>query len=77
MLMDYLHTNPHAAILYHASDMILKVVSDAAFLILPKARSRAADIYPLGWINNNKKMASSTSSARPSKTSSLPPQKPK
>ena len=36
MLMDYLHTNPHAAICYHASDMILKVVSDAAFLIHPR-----------------------------------------
>ena len=53
MLMDYLHTNPHAAIRYHTSDMILKVVSDATFLILPKAHSRAAAIYHLGWINNN------------------------
>ena len=52
--MDYLHTKPNAAIRYHASDMILKVVSDAAFLVLPKARSRAAAIYHLGWINNKK-----------------------
>ena len=54
MLMDYLHTNPNAAIRYHASDMILKVVSDAAFLVLPKPRSHAAAIYHLGCINNNK-----------------------
>ena len=54
MLIDYLHTNPNAAIRYHDSDMILKVVSDAAFFVLPKARSRTAAIYHLGWINNNK-----------------------
>ena len=53
MLMDYLHTNPNAAIRYHASDMIIKVESDAAFLVLSKSRSRAASIYHLGWINNN------------------------
>ena len=29
MLIDYLHTNPHVAIRYHAIDMILKVVSEA------------------------------------------------
>ena len=54
ILMDYLHTNPNAAIRYHTSDMVLKVVYDAAFFVLPKSRSRAADIYHLGWINNNK-----------------------
>ena len=54
MLIDYLHTNPNAAIRYHARDMILKFVSDAAFLVLPKYRSRAAAIYHLEWINNNK-----------------------
>ena len=54
MLMDYLHTNPNAAIRYHASDMILKFVSDAAFFVLPKPHSRAAAIYHIVWINNNK-----------------------
>ena len=54
MLMDYLHTNPHAAIPYHASYMILKVVSDSAFLVLPKYRSHASAIYHLRRINNNK-----------------------
>ena len=54
MLMDYLHTNPNASIRYHAIDTILKVVSDATFLVLPKPRSHAEAIYHFGWINNNK-----------------------
>ena len=54
MLMNYLHTNPTASIRYHVSVMIFKVVSDAAFLVLPKPRSRTTSIYHLGWINNNK-----------------------
>ena len=37
MLMDYLHNNPDAVIRYHVSDMILKIVSDAEFLVLPQA----------------------------------------
>jgi hypothetical protein len=42
MLMDYLSTHPDAKIRYHASDMVLAVCSDAAYLVLPHARSRAA-----------------------------------
>ena len=42
MLLDYLATHPDAAIRYHASDMVLAVCSDAAYLVLPNARSRAA-----------------------------------
>ena len=42
MLLDYLSTHPDATIRYHASDMILAVCSDAAYLVLPNARSRAA-----------------------------------
>jgi len=42
MLLDYLATHPDATIRYHASDMILAVCSDAAYLVLPNARSRAA-----------------------------------
>ena len=42
MLLDYLSTHPVATIRYHASDMILAVCSDAAYLVLPNARSRAA-----------------------------------
>jgi hypothetical protein len=42
MLLDYLATHPDAIIRFHASDMILSVVSDAAYLVLLNARSRAA-----------------------------------
>ena len=42
MLMDYLCTYPSATIRYHASDMCLHIDSDAAYLVLPKARSRGA-----------------------------------
>ena len=42
MLMDYAHTYPDAKIRYHASNMQLYIDSDAAYLVLPKARSRGA-----------------------------------
>ena len=48
MLMDYLHCHPDATLRYHASDMILQFESDAAYLVLPKARSRAAAWFILG-----------------------------
>ena len=44
-LLDYLATHPDAIIRYHASDMILCVTSDAASLVLPKARSRCASLH--------------------------------
>ena len=46
-LFDYALTHPSATIRYHASDMILHVESDAAYLVLPKARSRYAGFYHL------------------------------
>ena len=46
-LMDYLATYPNAFIRYHASDMILNVDSDAAYLVLPNARSRIAGFFHL------------------------------
>ena len=46
-LLDYLYTHPDAIIRYHASDMILCIVSDAAYLVLPNARSRCATLYTL------------------------------
>jgi hypothetical protein len=52
MLMDYLHTYPNAVIRFHASNMILKICSDAAYLVLPKAKSRLAVHFHLGWQNN-------------------------
>jgi hypothetical protein len=47
MLLDYLATHPNATIRYHASDMVLAICSDAAYLVLPKARSRAAGVFYL------------------------------
>ena len=41
-LMDYLNTHPHAYLRYHASDMVLHVDSDAAYLVASKARSHIA-----------------------------------
>ena len=46
-LMDYLHTYPDAYIRYYASDMILHVDSDAAYLVEPKAKSRVAGYFYL------------------------------
>ena len=47
MLLDYAATNPITTIRYHASDMCLHIDSDAAYLVLPKARSRLAGHYYL------------------------------
>ena len=46
-LMDYLHTYPNAFIRFYASDMVLHVDSDAAYLVAPKARSRIAGYFHL------------------------------
>ena len=50
--MDYLYTQPNVIIHFYTSDMILKITSNAAYLILPRARIPAADHYHLGWFNN-------------------------
>ena len=42
--MDYLHTHPDAVVQFHASNMILYIESDAAYLVLPQARSCVARI---------------------------------
>ena len=47
-LMDYLAKHPDATIRYHASDMILKIHSDASYLTEPKARSRIGGHFFLG-----------------------------
>ena len=46
-LLDYVPTYTNAFIRYYASDMILHVDSDAAYNVIPKARSRIADYYYL------------------------------
>jgi len=36
--MDSLFTHPKAVIQYHTSDMILYLISEAAYLVLPDSR---------------------------------------
>ena len=50
--MDYVHTYPNTYIRFYASDMILDIDSDAAYLVAPKARSRVAGYYHLASIPN-------------------------
>ena len=45
--MDYLHIYPNDYLRYHASDMVLHIDSDAAYLVAPKARSRIAGYFYL------------------------------
>ena len=46
-LLDYANTFPNAYIRYYASDMVLHVDSDAAYLVAPKSKSRVAGYYYL------------------------------
>ena len=46
-LLDYANTYKNAYLRYYASDMILHVDSDAAYLVAPKSRSRIAGYYHL------------------------------
>ena len=46
-LLDYVSTHSNATIRYHASNMILHIDSDAAYLVLPRARSRLAGHFYL------------------------------
>ena len=47
MLMDYMATYPDSVIRYHASDMIIHVDSDAAYLVAQGAKNRIAGYYYL------------------------------
>jgi hypothetical protein len=47
MLLDYACTYTNAKIRYYTSDMVLHVDSDAAYLVLPNAKSRIAGHYYL------------------------------
>ena len=47
-LLDYCHTHPDATLRYRASNMILKIHSDASYLSEAKARSRAGGHFYLG-----------------------------
>jgi len=49
-LLDYLSGQSEAKILFHASDMMLYIHSDASYLLEAKARSRACGHFFLGWM---------------------------
>jgi len=51
--LNYADTHPDAQKSYKASDMILTVDSDAAYLVAPQARSRAGGSHYLGDKNGN------------------------
>ena len=44
-LLDYMASNPIATIRYHASGMVLFIHSDASYLSVSKARSRASGVF--------------------------------
>ena len=46
-LLDYTNTYRNPILRFYASDMILTIDSDAAYLVLPKARSRIAGYFRL------------------------------
>ena len=46
-LLDYAATYPDIIVRFHASDMILYSESDAAYLVMPKAKSRIAGYFYL------------------------------
>ena len=47
MLLDYLSTYPQAKLRFYAENMKLHIESDAAYLILPGAKSRIAGYFYL------------------------------
>ena len=55
MLMDYLATYPNAVLRYWAGDMQLYVESDAAYLVLPGAKSHIAGYYILSNTTNKER----------------------
>ena len=52
-LLAYVATHPNAILRFHASDMVLHVDSDAAYLVLPEAKSRIAEHFYLSDHPNN------------------------
>ena len=51
--LNYCATYPDSTITYYASDMIIRCDSDAAYLVAPKARSRAGGYIFLGNADSN------------------------
>ena len=52
-LMDYLNTYPDVKIRFYKSDMQLHIDSDAAYLVLPKARSHIAGYFQFPSIHTD------------------------
>jgi hypothetical protein len=48
-LLDYCHTDPEATVRFFKSDMQLTIESDASYLSVSKARSRAAGYFHLSF----------------------------
>jgi hypothetical protein len=48
-LLNCLATNPDATVCFHASDMILKIHSNASYLSENNAHSRACGHFFMGW----------------------------
>ena len=51
-LVDYINTYPNIYIRFYASDIILQVDRDAAYLVTPKARSRITGYFYLSDHSN-------------------------
>jgi hypothetical protein len=54
--LNYAATHPDTTLMYAASDMVLWIKSDAAYLTEPKARSRAGGYHYLGNTPDRSKM---------------------
>ena len=52
-MLDYASTNPEATIRYYASNMILKIHSDASYLDEANAKSSYGGYFFLGWTQND------------------------
>jgi hypothetical protein len=52
-LLNYWSSNPDITIRYYASDMILHIDTDAAYLVMPNAKSRIAGYYYLSTDTTN------------------------
>jgi hypothetical protein len=73
-LLDYLATHPDAAIMYHASDMILHINSDAPYLSVSNARSRLGGLFFLGNKSPKQDLTDQSSMSLPSPKTWWPPQ---
>ena len=53
--MDHIAIYLNTYVRYHASDMLLTIYSDAAYLVVPKARSRVAGYFQMNNTPSNTK----------------------